>query len=180
MPTGPFPFCPYCRADLEARRIPAPDGPERRVCPACGFIQWGNSKPTAAGIVEDERGRVLLGRRNITPYNGWWDVPGGFLEPGEHPEDGARRELREETGLEVEIERLIGVYMDTYGEDGAGDHILNFYYLCRTAGGTLRPDDDLSHLEWFAPADLPGRIAFPSSQRAIQDWRRLRTGGGQP
>lgn len=174
MPTGFFVFCPYCRADLEARRIPAPDGLERRVCAACGFIQWGNSKPTAAAIVEDARGRVLLGRRCIDPYNGWWDIPGGFLEPGEHPEDGARRELREETGLEIAIERLVGVYMDVYGETGTGEHILNFYYLCRVAGGTPRPDDDVSHLEWFAPEDLPEQIAFPSGQQALETWRRLK------
>ncbi len=171
--SGPFLFCPYCRAELEARRIPDPNGPERRVCSACGFVQWGNSKPTAAGIVEDEAGRVLLARRVIHPFHGWWDVPGGFLEPGEHPEDGVRRELREETGLEVAVEHLVGVYMDTYGEDG-GEHILNFYYACGVAGGTAGANDDVGELAWFAPDAMPERIAFPSAQIALRDWQRQR------
>jgi ADP-ribose pyrophosphatase YjhB (NUDIX family) len=172
LPTGPFRYCPYCRADLQTRRIPASEGPERRVCAVCGFIEWGNSKPTAAGIVEDEAGRVLLGRRTIAPFHGWWDVPGGFLEAGEHPEAGVRRELREETGLAVRVERLLGVYMGTYGEDGAGEHLLNFYYICRVENGVLRPDDDLGELAWFAPDAIPERVAFASSRRALADWRR--------
>jgi len=173
-----FRFCPRCRAELHARRLPEPDGPERRVCSACGFVHWRNSKPTAAGIVLDDAGRVLLGRRNIAPYKGWWDVPGGFLEPGEHPENGVRRELREETGLEVSVERLVGVYMDVYGDgadgpDGEVEPILNFYYVCRVAGGVARADDDVEALAWFAPDDLPANIAFPSSsQQALRDWRR--------
>lgn len=136
---------------------------------ACGFVAWGNSKPTAAGIVVDEAGRVLLGRRNIEPYKNWWDVPGGFLEPGEHPEAGVLREVREETGLIVAVERLVGVYMDTYG--GEHDHILNFYYACRVTGGSACADDDVDELAWFAPADLPADTAFPSSQAALRDWR---------
>jgi ADP-ribose pyrophosphatase YjhB (NUDIX family) len=180
-PSGPYPYCPYCRADLETRRVPADGGPERRVCVVCGFVQWGNSKPTAAGIVVDEHGRLLLARRNIEPFRGWWDVPGGFLEAGEHPEAGVVRELREETGLEVIVERLIGVYMDTYGDPksaasagfgGAGEHTLNFYYACRVAGGTARADDDVDDLAWFNLDELPERIAFPSSDEALRDWRR--------
>jgi ADP-ribose pyrophosphatase YjhB (NUDIX family) len=181
-------FCPVCRGELVARRIPAPDGPERRVCPACGFVQWRNSKPTAAGIVVDEEGRLLLGKRNIAPFLGWWDVPGGFLEPGEHPEDGVRRELREETGLEVEPEQMIGVYMDTYGDPGdggnddGGEPILNFYYRCRVVGGAPRAADDVEELAWFPPDALPARIAFPSSCAALRDWRKqqdTREGGGE-
>lgn len=163
-------FCPDCGAELETRRIPAPDGPERRVCSACGFIQWGNSKPTSAGIVIGPDGRLLLGRRAIEPYRGWWDVPGGFLEAGEHPEDGVRRELREETGLEVVVVRLVGVYMDTYAT--TGDDTLNFYYLCRSDGAQAgKAEDDIETLAWFSPEALPEQIAFPSAQAALRDWR---------
>jgi len=173
-PSGPYRFCPYCTAALETRRIPAPEGPERRVCSACGFIQWGNSKPTAGGIVVDGRGRILLGRRGVEPYIGWWDLPGGFLEPGEHPEAGVIRELYEETGLVVTVEAFVGVYMDVYGDgaSGSGDSLLNFYYVCRTLHGSAQAADDVTALEWFAPDSLPEQIAFPdSSKKAVADWQ---------
>src|SRR5690348_1512777 len=122
----PYRYCPQCAAELATRRIPANDGPERRGCSVCGVIQWGNSKPNASAIIVDERGWVLLARRGIEPYLGMWDVPGGFLEAGEHPEDGVRREMAEETGLDVTITRLIGVYMDVYGPSPSED-TLNLY-----------------------------------------------------
>jgi 8-oxo-dGTP diphosphatase len=167
--TGPYRYCPYCRAELQTRRIPSPEGPERRVCGACGFVHWGNSRPTAAAILLDAEDRLLLGRRAIAPFRGWWDIPGGFLEPGEHPEDGVRREMREETGLEVAVERLVGDYMDTYGE-GSDIHTLNFYYQCRVLGGQPSADDDVEALAWFSVDALPAEIAFPSAQQALRDW----------
>lgn len=164
-----FRYCPFCRADLQTRRIPEPDGPERRVCGACGFVDWNNSKPSASGIVEDHKGRVLLARRVIEPARGCWDVPGGFLEPGEHPEQGVVRELREETGLAVQVERLVGVYMDIYGSGAV--HTLNFYYLCRARGGTPLGADDVGEVAWFAAEDLPDNLAFQNTRDALRDWQ---------
>jgi mutator protein MutT len=174
-PGGPFRYCPYCAAALTTRRIPeADDGPERRVCAVCGFIQWGNSKPSASAIVLDSQGRVLLVRRAADPFAGWWDVPGGFLEAGEHPEDGVRRELREETGLTIILERLVGVYMDTYGDGPDAEHTLNFYFVCRLADdrSTAQAHDDVSQVAWFAPKSLPSPIAFENANAALRDWLR--------
>lgn len=168
-----YQHCPRCRADLETRRIPAPDGPERRVCAVCGFIYWNNSRPTAGGVIEDESGRVLLARRAIAPSLGLWDLPGGFLEPGEHPEDGARRELLEETGLEVELIGLLGFYMDQYGDD-PHERTLNIFYRCRAVGGQAQAADDVSELGWFAPDDLPEPLAFQNVYEALADWRKSR------
>src|SRR5205085_1223949 len=88
-------FCPRCREELEL-------GGGRARCPWCGFVAYANSAPTANALVVDGEGRLLLVRRAIEPFKGRWDIPGGFLEEGEHPLDGIRRELREETGLDVE------------------------------------------------------------------------------
>ena len=166
-------YCPRCATPLVARAIPAPDGPERRVCPACAFIQWGNSKASASAIVDGEGGRILLSRRAEAPFQGLWDIPGGFLESGEHPEDGVRREITEETGLTVVVVRLIGVYMDTYGPPPAED-TLNFYYVCRVTSGldAMEARDDVSELAWFDPRDLPAPIAFANANAALRDWLR--------
>lgn len=169
----PFIYCPLCATTLQTRRIPANDGPERRVCASCGFIQWGNSKATASGIVvEAETGRVLLARRAVEPFKDAWDIPGGFLESGEHPEAGVVRELREETGLVVAVTRFVGVYMDTYGPPPSED-TLNFYYECRVISGTLGADDDVSEIGWFDPQNPPEPLAFENTRQAFADWQRV-------
>jgi 8-oxo-dGTP diphosphatase len=114
----------------------------------------------------------MLTRRARPPHEGWWDLPGGFLEPGEHPEAGVVRELREETGLEVRPLRLIGIYMDVYGEDG--DPTMSLTYECAVVGGQPRADDDVLEIGWFGPDDLPP-IAFEHAQRVLADWAGTRS-----
>ena len=176
MSSGPFLFCPYCRTELLSRQIPDGEGPLRRVCSACGFIEWGNSKPTAGGVIVDDQNRALLVRRAVAPSRGLWDIPGGFLEAGEAPEAGSLRELHEETGLHVELVCLLGVFMDTYGspcpQDGWVIHTLNFHYLCRVVGGVLAPADDASEAAWFAADDLPDDLAFPNTRDALAAWQQ--------
>lgn len=116
-----------------------------------------------------QNGKVLLARRGVEPYKGYWDIPGGFLEPGEHPEAGAIRELAEETGLEIRLNGLLGMYMDRYGVDGAW--IINIYYLAEVVGGTLSVMDDVAALEWFAPQDIPTEFAFEHQTQVMQDFK---------
>ena len=80
-----------------------------------------------AVLAQDGAGRVLLGRRAVDPGRGLWDLPGGFCDPDETPEDAVRREFREETGAEVEPLAFLGHVVDRYGADG--DHTLNCVYV---------------------------------------------------
>src|SRR6266581_9199423 len=75
---------------------------DRAECPACGYVGYANAAPGAEAVCFDEQGRVLLGLRAFDPGKGLWDLPGGFLHEDEHPLDGLRREIREETALEIE------------------------------------------------------------------------------
>lgn len=112
---------------------------------------------------------MLLGKRGIEPYKGYWDVPGGFLEAGEHPEEGTKRELLEETGLEIRILGLIGFYMDRYGADGVW--LINFYYAAERTGGELRAMDDVEELRWFSPDELPKEFGFAHQYQLMDDLR---------
>ncbi|MBD0329266.1 MAG: NUDIX hydrolase [Thermoleophilia bacterium] len=148
-------YCPRCRSGLEI-------GPARVECPSCGFVAYANPAPTACAVCVDGQGRVLLARRAGPPFAGRWDLPGGFVDEDEHPLDAIRRELREETGLDVEAERFLGAWPDRYSEDGTGRATLNLYWTARVLGGREEPADDVSELGWFTPGDLPepAELAF--------------------
>ena len=119
------------------REIGVEDG-ARAECAACGFRAYANPKPTACAVFADDDGRVLLARRADEPSKGKWDLPGGFLDEGEHPLDALRRELREETGLEVEPGEFLGIWMDRYGDDEDAHATLNLYWAARVLGGEPR------------------------------------------
>ena len=158
-------FCPRCTTSLE-------HGEGRVSCPACGFVHYANSAPCACALVEDH-GRLLLARRAVEPYLGFWDVPGGFLEEHEHPLDGLHRELREETGLQVEPTEFLGVWMDWYGTDPSANATLNIFWRARVTGGELRAADDVSELAWFPPDGLPppDQLAFTLLPSVLAAWR---------
>jgi ADP-ribose pyrophosphatase YjhB (NUDIX family) len=151
---------------------------DRAVCAACGSVYYANSAPCVSALVEDESGRLLLARRAVEPYLGCWDAPGGFLEEGEHPLDGLRRELFEETGLVVEPERFLGVWMDVYGDAPDAQATLNLYWIARAAPGVPVPADDVAELHWFAASALPSGddLAFTMLGDVLAAWRHSRGG----
>jgi ADP-ribose pyrophosphatase YjhB (NUDIX family) len=159
-------FCPRCRGELSGTDA-------RRECGACGFVVYASSKPTAGALCEDADGRVLLVRRAFEPFKGRWDIPGGFLEAGEDPLDGMRRELREETGLEVEPDRFLGIWMDKYGGDSTAEATLNLYWTARVVGGEPAPADDVTELAWFDGDELPaaGELTFENVPHVLAAWR---------
>ena len=160
-------YCPRCRTMLEP-------GAGRVSCPACGFVAYANSAPTASALVRDGDGRILLARRAHDPFAGTWDIPGGFLEEGEHPLDALRRELLEETGLEVEPLEFLGIWMDWYGTGADAHSTLNLTWTARVVGGEARAADDVAELAWFARDELPRpeELAFTTLDEVLAAWRR--------
>jgi 8-oxo-dGTP diphosphatase len=138
----------------------------------CGFVYYASSKPTACAICVDDRRRVLLARRAHEPFKGRWDLPGGFLDEGEHPLDCLRRELREETGLEVEPLDFVGIWMDRYPTRTHVRATLNLYWTARVVRGSPAPADDVSELGWFAADELPAEeeLAFHIAE-VLRTWR---------
>jgi 8-oxo-dGTP diphosphatase len=141
-------YCPRCAALVE----PA-DG--RAECAACGYVAYANPAPAACALCVDDAGRILLTRRAWEPYAGMWDLPGGFLDEHELPLDGLRRELAEETGLEVEPTDWFGAFLVAYGEGPGTRTVLNLVWRARVVGGSEEPADDVSELRWFARDELP-------------------------
>jgi NAD+ diphosphatase len=161
-------YCPRCATELDLAQAPA-----RVECRACGFVGYANSAPCVCALVEDERGRVLLGRRAIEPDLGLWDTPGGYLEEHEHPLEGLRRELLEETGLVVEPVRFLGLWMEWYGGAPDANATLNLFWTARIVSGEPVAADDVAELGWFSSDDLPpaDELAFTLLPSVFEAWR---------
>ena len=137
-------------------------------CRECGFRAYASSHPTASAACLDGEGRVLLSRRGEEPFKGMYDLPGGFVEEGEHPLDCLRRELREEGGVEVEPLDFLGIWIDKYGGDGSAQTTLNLYWTARIVEGTLEAADDVAEFRWFAPDEVPlDELAFPHTREVL-------------
>jgi mutator protein MutT len=157
--------CPVCGTRVD------PEG-SRFECPECGFVTYAHSKPTASAVVGDGEGRVLLSRRAHDPAAGKWDLPGGFIEEGEHPRDGVVRELREEAGIALSDVQFLGIWMDSYEYKRRVVATLNVYYSAGIAKGSPEPADDVAELRWFAPDDVPtGELAFEHITDVLSAWR---------
>jgi ADP-ribose pyrophosphatase YjhB (NUDIX family) len=154
-------FCPKCGKPLTSRLI---DQHERLACTRCFFIFYQNSKPCVGALILD-RGKLLLVKRAGEPFKGYWDIPGGFLEAGEHPEAGVLREILEETGLHIQVGELLGIFMDIY--ETTGDPTLNIFYTATVSGGEARAGSDASGLQWFDLKALPQQIAFKSAHEVL-------------
>ncbi len=118
--------------------------------------RYPNRPLVGVGAIILERDRVLMAQRGKQPLKGWWLLPGGLLELGEALADGLRREVREETGLEVRPLGVLEVF-ERIMRDPAGAleyHYVLIDYICRTAGGTLRAGDDVCAVEWVRRRDL--------------------------
>jgi 8-oxo-dGTP diphosphatase len=109
-------------------------------------------------IFNDEK-QILLGhRRDID----WWNLPGGGMESGETVEEALCREVREETGLEVKVERLVGVYSKPQKQEV----VLTF--LCQVIDGTLQSTEETRESRYFAPDALPSNT-LPKHRQRIED-----------
>jgi len=125
-------------------------------------------------IVTDGQGRLLMIKRGHDPGAGLWSIPGGRIEPGETDAEALVREMIEETGLTVEVGRLIG-RVQRPGLNGAVVDIRD--YAATVTGGTLRPSDDAADARWVTPAELESLDITEGLIDALTGWGVL--GGGQ-
>jgi NAD+ diphosphatase len=166
-----FKFCPDCAAPLAPiERMEDGGAKTRPRCAACGFTHWNNPTPVLAAVVQcmDQGGRILLAR-NAAWTQRMFALITGFMEAGESPEEGIRREVAEETGLEVLSQELIGVY-----EFIRMNQLIVAYHVA--ARGEVRLSPELAEHKLFAPADV--RCWRAGTGHALADW--LRRQGHEP
>ena len=110
-------------------------------------------------MIFDDKGRILLCEHTYRKFHPW-GLPGGGLEYGETPQNGVRREVREETGLEVQVEKLLdAVSAETHRH-------VNLIYLCKIVGGAFKPNVEISQTRFFSLDKLPSLV--PTEQTLIE------------
>jgi 8-oxo-dGTP diphosphatase len=161
----------------------------REICPSCDFVLYHNPVPGVGVLVEmglslDPRvdapmdatwgsgqGLVLV-QRGEPPFKGRWALPAGYIEADESVEQAAIRECHEETGLEVELLELFGVYSFPEGPVQSG---IIIFFRARPVGGTLEAGDDAQEVGVFPPDELPRDVAFRTHREVLERWVRSRS-----
>ena len=125
--------------------------------------------PAASAVVVDNEGRLLLAKRTD---NSLWTIPGGTMKPGETIAEAAVREVKEETGLDVEVLSLVGIYSDPNHvveySDGEVRQQFSVCFACRPVDGDLSTSDETSEVGYFDPNELEDIDVHPSIRLRIQ------------
>ncbi len=156
-------YCPRCASPLEVRHV---QGRERPACPSCGRVVYHDPKVTAVTVVERD-GRVLMVKRGLEPGIGLWSLPGGYVDRGEPVEAAAAREVLEETGLEVDVTGLVGVFSQE------GQPVILVTYDSRISGGRTAAGPEIQEVGFFSPEELPP-LAFSRDREILRAWKMLR------
>ncbi len=139
-----FNYCPKCGSD----GFTVNDFKSKR-CPHCGFTYYQNPSAATAAFILNGEDELLVVTRAREPAKGTLDLPGGFVDCGESGEQGVKREIREETGLDVEHVDYLFSIPNVYRYSGMDIHTLDMFYVCRVEGRpTVKPADDASTCAW--------------------------------
>lgn len=164
-----FRHCPRCGVLVSGEATP-------RVfqCPACRFQYYFGSALAAAVFVQREDGRALFIHRARDPGKGRLAPPGGFIDPGEPAEEAARREVREEVGLECTGIRFLCSHPNRYAYEEITYPVLDLFFVARAVDADgARPLDEVHRIEWLDPRQVPPEdLAFPSMSAALRAWQR--------
>jgi NAD+ diphosphatase len=172
--TSSFRFCPSCGA-----AGPSFLGGKKWLCHACGF-EYFHNVATAAGVILESAGEIVLLERAKEPRKGKLGLPGGFVDPGERAEDAALRECLEEIGWAPPELSYIGSFPNGYAYGGIEYNTCDLFFYYRFPEGSRLPDFTLGDgestaIRLVALSGLErGSLAFPSSERAIEAYRKLK------
>jgi 8-oxo-dGTP diphosphatase len=161
-------YCSSCGGALGKKAVGHPPV-ERLVCGRCDRIVYRNPAVGVAVVVTDDD-RILLGRRARGPYAGRWCIPCGYVEWDEDVRAAARREMTEETGVEVEIGAVAAVHSNFHDRSR---QTVGVWFFGRVVGGTPCAGDDLDQVDYF-PLGQPPPLAFPTDRLVIDHLRAAR------
>ncbi len=163
-------FCPRCGGKLKQ------SSENLFICTQCGFHFYINPKPSNALIIKVGKREILLVKRKFNPKKGYWDLPGGFIEPGETLESSTIREIREELGIEIKNLTYFNSYADRYFYQGEFFPSLCAIFITsidKKFMDKIKPGDDVSAIHHFELNEIPyEKIAFEGIKKALRDFTK--------
>jgi ADP-ribose pyrophosphatase YjhB (NUDIX family) len=160
-------FCAACGSELAVKAV---EGKRRPVCVKCQHVVYHDPKVAATCVVE-RSGKILMIQRDTPVGRGLWSMPGGYIDRGEVIEEGAAREVLEETGLRIEVRGLLGLFSES------GNPVMVVAFTARETGGSLKAGPEAQDVGFFSPEDLPP-MAFPWDRSILERWRQRWDGTG--
>jgi ADP-ribose pyrophosphatase YjhB (NUDIX family) len=145
------------------------------ICPKCDFHLYINPLPCNALILENASEEILLVKRKTEPFSGYWDIPGGFIEPEETAEESLIRECQEELGVTLPNYKYFSSYFDRYLFKGNNYHTLGFVFVTKIDSNLdFKPADDISEVQFFPKKEIPWeKLAFKTVKIALQDYLNI-------
>ncbi len=162
-------YCPKCGSENLMFRVPAGDTLKRFICQNCKTVHYLNPR-VIVGCLPIFEDKIIICKRAIDPCKGMWNLPAGFMENGERAEDGALRELKEETGLDGQITKLHCIY--------SIPHVNQVYmiFLTRIFSNKAIPGEETLEIRFFEDQNVPwGDIGFTSSVYAIEKYMEYKS-----
>jgi len=159
-----FRRCPSCGSDAVKA-----DSAKSILCGGCGFVYFSNAAPAAAALITNTDNELLVAVRKNEPGKGLWDLPGGFVDPGETVEGALRREMREELNLQIQSLRYFASAPNEYVYKDVTYSTVDLAFICRVEDfSELAAMDDIEKVV-FIPLDKidPGRFCFASCRRIV-------------
>jgi ADP-ribose pyrophosphatase YjhB (NUDIX family) len=158
-----FKFCPRCGSKLEPKD-------NFLKCGECDLNFYINPKPVTSVILQDKDGRYLFVKRSVEPRKGYWDFPGGFAEENEDFEQSARRETKEELGVDVGKLEYLSTHIDSYLYQEINYRVIGVTFTGRVPDNAVfMPDDDVESYQFFDRDKFPiDKLAWPSMHEMIQ------------
>ena len=166
---GEFNYCQRCGHTLAEKSIE--DRP-RPYCPSCGHVVFLDPKLAVVVLVTVDA-RLVLVRRATEPALGRWSFPSGYVDRGEPVEEAGQREVWEETGLDVRLRDMVGLY------SSRDRPVVLAVYTAEVVGGSLKPGHEVQEAALFPVDELPA-LPFPHDDQILDDWRALSSTRNRP
>lgn len=166
-PLASFLFCPKCGSSQFVEH-----NFKAKHCKDCGFVYYANCSSSVAVFIENEQGELLVCRRAKEPYKGTLDLPGGFVDMDETPEQAVVREVNEELSIAVTDVRYLYALPNVYPYSGVEVHTLDMFFGCKcTDFSGLQAADDVAEAFFLSVDKLdPADFGISSIKKGISNY----------